>query len=76
MPSTARPKMVTRTPEIRLINVAPSALDTEFVKGRGRDFTDRTIAATPLGRLATPREVANAILVAARVQFEADANAG
>jgi 3-oxoacyl-[acyl-carrier protein] reductase len=54
-------------PEIRLLSVAPSALETDFVQGRGRDFIDRTIAATPLGRLATPTEVANAILVAARL---------
>lgn len=54
-------------PEIRLVNVAPSALETDFAKGRGRDFVDRTIAATPLGRLATTTEVANAILCAARL---------
>lgn len=54
-------------PEIRVVNVAPSALETDFVKGRTRDFLDRTIALTPLGRLATPGEVANAILCAARL---------
>ena len=54
-------------PEIRVVGVAPSALETDFVRGRGRDYFDRTIAATPLGRLATPEEVADAILVAARL---------
>ncbi len=54
-------------PEIRLLSVAPSALETDFAKGRSHDFIARTIAATPLGRLATPREVANAVLVAARL---------
>ena len=54
-------------PEIRLVNVAPSALDTDFAKGRGPEFIARTIAATPLGRLATPREVANAVLAGARL---------
>jgi 3-oxoacyl-[acyl-carrier protein] reductase len=55
------------SPEVRIVNVAPSALDTGFAQGRPADFIDRTIAATPLGRLATTTEVANAILVAARV---------
>jgi NAD(P)-dependent dehydrogenase (short-subunit alcohol dehydrogenase family) len=54
-------------PEIRVVTVSPSALETDFAKGRGRDFLDRTIAATPLGRLATPTEVATAILCAARL---------
>ncbi|ODT89983.1 MAG: hypothetical protein ABS78_01065 [Phenylobacterium sp. SCN 70-31] len=54
-------------PEIRFVNVAPSALDTDFAKGRGPEFIARTIAATPLGRLATPREVANAVLAGARL---------
>ncbi|WP_293453159.1 SDR family oxidoreductase [Phenylobacterium sp.] len=54
-------------PEIRIVNVAPSALDTDFAQGRPQDFIDRTIAATPLGRLATTTEVANAVLAAARL---------
>lgn len=54
-------------PEVRLLNVAPSALETSFVTGRAQDFLDRTIAATPLGRLATTTEVANAVLCAARL---------
>lgn len=53
-------------PTVRVVNVAPSALDTDFAKGRPQDFIDRTIAATPLGRLATTTEVANAVLLAAR----------
>jgi 3-oxoacyl-[acyl-carrier protein] reductase len=54
-------------PKIRVLSVAPSALETDFAKGRTQDFIDRTIAATPLGRLATPTEVANSILCAARL---------
>jgi 3-oxoacyl-[acyl-carrier protein] reductase len=54
-------------PRIRVLGVAPSALDTPFAKGRGQDFIDRTVAATPLGRLATTTEVANAVLCAARL---------
>ncbi len=54
-------------PAVRLVNVAPSALATDFVKNRPPQFIERTIAATPLGRLASPREVANAVLIAARL---------
>jgi 3-oxoacyl-[acyl-carrier protein] reductase len=52
-------------PEVRTVSIAPSALDTPFAVGRGPDFTARTIAQTPLGRLATLEEVATAALLAA-----------
>jgi 3-oxoacyl-[acyl-carrier protein] reductase len=51
---------------IRFVNIAPSALANDFVPGRDASFLDRTVAATPLGRLATAAEIASAILVAAR----------
>jgi NAD(P)-dependent dehydrogenase (short-subunit alcohol dehydrogenase family) len=51
---------------IRFVNIAPSALANDFVPGRDPSFLDRTVAATPLGRLATAAEIASAILVAAR----------
>jgi 3-oxoacyl-[acyl-carrier protein] reductase len=51
---------------IRFVNVAPSALANDFVPGRDPSFLERTVAATPLGRLATAGEIASAILVAAR----------
>lgn len=54
-------------PEVRTVSIAPSALDTPFAAGRGPDFIERTIAATPLARLATVEEVANAVLAAARL---------
>jgi len=54
-------------PTVRLVTIAPSALETDFVKGRGADFIEKTIAATPLGRLASVQEVASAVLCAARV---------
>ena len=53
-------------PAVRFVNVAPSALANDFVPGRPAAFFERTIAATPLGRLATADEVATSILVAAR----------
>ncbi|MBE0547014.1 MAG: SDR family oxidoreductase, partial [Rubrivivax sp.] len=54
-------------PQIRVVGIAPSALETGFVKGRGSDFIATTVAATPLRRLTTPAEVASAVLCAARV---------
>jgi len=54
-------------PQIRVVTVAPSALDTGFVRGRGADFIEKTIASTPLARLASVEEVASAIICAARV---------
>jgi 3-oxoacyl-[acyl-carrier protein] reductase len=54
-------------PDIRVVGVAPSALETDFVKGRSAEFLDATIAATPLRRLTTVTEVASAVLCAARV---------
>lgn len=54
-------------PRIRVVSVAPSALRTSFVTGRGEEFFQTTIKATPMERLATPAEVATAILSAARL---------
>jgi NAD(P)-dependent dehydrogenase (short-subunit alcohol dehydrogenase family) len=54
-------------PEIRVVGIAPSALETGFVKQRSQLFLDATISATPLGRLTTVTEVASAVLCAARI---------
>lgn len=54
-------------PEIRVLTISPSALDTPFVAARNQDFIDATVKATPLGRLADVEEVATSILSAARV---------
>jgi 3-oxoacyl-[acyl-carrier protein] reductase len=54
-------------PEIRVVGIAPSALETDFVKGRGADFLEATIKGTPLRRLTTVTEVASAVLCVARV---------
>ena len=54
-------------PAIRVVSVAPSALRTDFVAGRPERFFEKTIAATPLGRLASPAEVATAVICAARL---------
>ena len=54
-------------PEIRVVGIAPSALETGFTKQRSQEFLDATIRATPLARLTTVTEVASAVLCAARL---------
>ncbi len=52
-------------PEIRVIGVAPGVVDTGFVPGRGAEFNAKTAATTPLGRVATADDVAEAVLACA-----------
>lgn len=52
-------------PHIRVLAISPGVVDTEFVPGRSQDFKDRTAQATPLKRLTTPLDVAEAILACA-----------
>jgi 3-oxoacyl-[acyl-carrier protein] reductase len=48
-------------PRIRVLNVAPGVVDTSFVPGRAADFNDKVAATTPLGRIGTPEDIADAI---------------
>jgi 3-oxoacyl-[acyl-carrier protein] reductase len=52
-------------PSIRVLNVAPGVVDTSFVPGRGADFNDTVAATTPLGRIGTPDDIAEAIVACA-----------
>ena len=52
-------------PEIRVMAVAPGVVDTSFVPGRGADFNIKTAATTPLRRIATAADVADAVLACA-----------
>jgi 3-oxoacyl-[acyl-carrier protein] reductase len=52
-------------PEVRVLAVAPGVVDTSFVPNRGADFNARTAATTPLKRIATPEDIASAILACA-----------
>jgi 3-oxoacyl-[acyl-carrier protein] reductase len=52
-------------PAIRVVSVAPGLIDTEFVKSLDQEWRDQQLALTVLGRLATPEEVANAVVAAA-----------
>jgi 3-oxoacyl-[acyl-carrier protein] reductase len=48
-------------PRIRVLNVSPGVVDTSFVPGRGADFNDKAAASTPLGRIGSPEDIAEAI---------------
>jgi 3-oxoacyl-[acyl-carrier protein] reductase len=52
-------------PEVRVLAVAPGVVDTSFVPGRSADFNAKTAATTPLKRIATPEDIASAILACA-----------
>jgi len=52
-------------PEIRVMGVAPGVVDTGFVPGRAAEFNAKTAAATPLRRIATAEDVAEAVLACA-----------
>jgi 3-oxoacyl-[acyl-carrier protein] reductase len=52
-------------PHVRVMAVSPGMVDTDFVPGRGQDFKDKAAAATPLKRLTTTTDVAEAILACA-----------
>jgi 3-oxoacyl-[acyl-carrier protein] reductase len=49
-------------PTVRFVSVAPASVDTDFVAGRSREEIERKAAATPLGRVVTPDDVANAVV--------------
>lgn len=47
---------------IRFLSVSPASVDTQFVPGRDRAELERKAAETPLGRIVTPEDVAQAVL--------------
>jgi 3-oxoacyl-[acyl-carrier protein] reductase len=52
-------------PTIRVLTVSPGVVDTDFVPGRDRAWSDRAAASTPLKRLASAHDVALAVLACA-----------
>ncbi len=52
-------------PRIRVVNVSPGVVDTQFVPGRGDDFNEKAAATTPLRRIGAPDDVAAAIVACA-----------
>ena len=52
-------------PSIRVMTVSPGVVDTDFVPGRDRAASEKLAASTPLKRLTSPEDVADAILACA-----------
>lgn len=48
-------------PAIRIVSVSPGWVEGEYAASMPREILDRQTAATPLGRLATPGDVADAV---------------
>lgn len=57
-------------PGVRVVSLSPGLVDTAFVKKLAQDWRDEQAARTPLARLATPTEVANAaVAIATALRF-------
>lgn len=52
-------------PDIRVLSISPGVVDTGFVPGRTKEQIAKAGAATPLGKVTTPDDVAEAIFAAA-----------
>ncbi|HZZ33579.1 MAG TPA: SDR family oxidoreductase [Phenylobacterium sp.] len=52
-------------PSIRVLTVSPGVVDTDFVPGRDRAWNEKQASATPLRRLTSPHDVAQAVLACA-----------
>jgi 3-oxoacyl-[acyl-carrier protein] reductase len=52
-------------PAIRVVSVSPGLVETEFIRGLDPQWLAEQRHRTPLGRLATPEHVADAVLAAA-----------
>jgi len=51
-------------PDIRVVGVAPAAVATDFVPGRGRDAVEKQAASTPLRTVTEADDVALAVMAA------------
>ncbi len=52
-------------PQVRVMTVSPGVVATDFVPGRGAEFNEKAAASTPLKRVATAEDVAEAVLACA-----------
>ena len=52
-------------PAIRVLTVSPGVVDTDFVPGRDRAWSEKAAASTPLKRLASAEDVGRAVLACA-----------
>jgi 3-oxoacyl-[acyl-carrier protein] reductase len=53
-------------PRIRVVSVSPGVVDTDFIRSLDDAWRNEQLARTPLARLATPDEVACAVLAVVR----------
>lgn len=53
-------------PQVRVLSISPGLVDTEFVKSLDVTWRNQQVAATPLGRLAAPEEIGNAVAIAVK----------
>lgn len=53
-------------PRVRVVSVSPGVVDTDFIRSLDPVWREEQLARTPLGRLATPEEVAAAVLSVVR----------
>jgi len=54
-------------PKIRVVSVSPGVVDTEFIRGLDAEWRNEQARRSVLGRLASPDEVADAVLVVATI---------
>ncbi|MFM0187985.1 SDR family oxidoreductase [Paraburkholderia nemoris] len=52
-------------PQIRVVSVSPGLVDTDFVKGMDPEWRAEQATRTPLGRLASTAEIADAVIACA-----------
>jgi 3-oxoacyl-[acyl-carrier protein] reductase len=52
-------------PAIRVVSVSPGVVETEFIKGLDERWRHEQLSRTPLGHLASPDDVADAVLAVA-----------
>jgi 3-oxoacyl-[acyl-carrier protein] reductase len=52
-------------PRIRVVSVSPGLVDTAFVKKLDQSWRDEQVARTPMATLASPKQVADAVVAAA-----------
>lgn len=52
-------------PDIRVLNVSPGVVDTQFVPGRDQAWNAKQASTTPLKRIGTPDDIAAAVEVCA-----------
>ena len=52
-------------PAIRVVSVSPGVVETDFIKGLDERWLHEQLSRTPLGRLASPGDVADAVLALA-----------